>query len=73
MDYVAIIAMVSKGLTIVKALYDAGKDAYPAIKALADLTTAAEQGDVTDDMLAETEALLDGMIEEFNAPIEPTS
>ena len=69
MDYIAILALVQKGITVAETLYEAGKSAAPALEAITALVTGAQSGTVTDDDLAKTEALLDSMIAEFNAPI----
>lgn len=69
MNYVAILALIEKGLTVVEAIYQAGKDAAPAIIAIKDLVTGAQQGTLTDEQIASTEALLDGLIADFNVPI----
>lgn len=73
MDYVAIFALIQKGITVVTALVEAGEQAAPALKALADLTTGAQAGTVTDDQLTQTEALLDQMIADFNVDMPSVS
>jgi len=70
MDIVAILALVQKGLSVAEAIYEAGKDAAPAIVAIKDLVTGAQNGTVTDEQMAQTEALLDGMIADFNTSID---
>ena len=67
MDAMAIFAMVEKGLTVIGQLIAAGQSAAPAIEALGSLISGAKTGSVTDDDLARTEALLDGLIADFNA------
>lgn len=69
MDILAILALVQKGLTVAEAIYAAGKNAAPAIQALSALVTGAQKGDVSDDDLARTEALLDQMVADFNLDI----
>lgn len=69
MDYIAILALIEKGLTVVEAIYAAGKDAAPAIVAIKDLVTGAQEGTLTDDQIASTESLLDGLIADFNVEI----
>jgi len=69
MDFMAILSLIGKGLTVAQALYEAGQTAEPAIKALLGVVTGAQQGEVTDDQLAEAEALLDKLIEDFNLDI----
>lgn len=65
MDYVQIMALIAKGLTVVEALYEAGRSAGPAIQALKNLTGE----EPTPEQIADTEALLDSLIAEFNIPI----
>lgn len=66
MDIAAILALVEKGVTIISALIEAGQTATPAIVALKDLVTGARKGTVTDAELDKTEAILDGLIDDFN-------
>lgn len=69
MDVGAVLALIVKGLGVVSTLVAVGKEAAPAIKVLVDLASGAQNGTVTDDQLAATEKQLDGMIEDFNAPM----
>lgn len=69
MDVAAVMALIVKGLGVVSTLVAVGKDVAPAIKVLVNLATGAQNGEVTDEQLAATEATLDGMIEDFNAPM----
>lgn len=69
MDASAIFATIQKGLSIVTALIAAEKKVEPAIKVIYDLATNAQTGDVTDKQLAESEATLDAMIDDFNEPL----
>lgn len=69
MDITAIIALIAKGLTVVQALYEAGQTATPAIQALVKLVTGAQNGTVSDDDLAQCEALLDQQIADFNLDV----
>lgn len=71
MDIAAIFALIAKGLTVVEAVVAAGEEAAPAIKALYNLVTGAQNGAVTDDQLEQTEALLDQMITDFNLDLTP--
>lgn len=70
MDITAILTLVAKGISVIEALYEAGQTAAPALTALKDLVTGAQQGTVTDDQLTQTEALLDQLIDQFNLDIE---
>jgi hypothetical protein len=71
MDYAAIIELIGKGLTVIEALIEAGQAAAPAIQAIRNLVSGTESGTVTDDDLAQTEALLDQMIADFNLDLPP--
>lgn len=66
MDIVQVMSLIIKAANVASTLIDVGKNAVPAIKAITDLATGAQTGDVTDEQLAETEAVLDGMIADFN-------
>lgn len=70
MDPLTIIAMITKGLTIASMALEVGKDVTPIIKATLGLGEAAQEGTVTEEQLAEIEALLDAEIAEFNKPME---
>lgn len=69
MDIVAILALVQKGLSVAAAIYEAGKNAAPAIQAISNLVTGAQKGTVTDEEITSTEALLDQLIADFNLDI----
>ena len=69
MDYAAIIALVSKGLQLIPVLIQAKHDVEPVIDRLKKLLSGTAAGTVTDADLTSTEAFLDALIEEFNAPM----
>lgn len=69
MDIAAILALIERGISIVSVAIEAGQNAKPAIEAVMNLITGAKAGTITAEDLAKTEALLDGMIAEFNAPL----
>ena len=69
MDVMVILGLVQKGLSVAEAIYEAGKNAAPAIAAIKDLVTGAQEGTVSDEQLAQTEALLDQMLADFNLDI----
>lgn len=71
MDIAAVLALIGKGITVIETLYEAGEAAAPAIEALKNLVTGAQNGTVTDDQLTQTEALLDQMIADFNSDLPP--
>lgn len=65
----AVLPLIIKGLGVVSTLVAVGREVAPAIKVLVDLAKGAEAGTVTDEQLAATEATLDGMIADFNEPM----
>ena len=69
MDAAAVLALVTKGLTIIATLVEAGRNVQPALQALVDLVTKHEQGTVTQADLDATEALLDAQIADFNTDL----
>jgi hypothetical protein len=69
MDIMAILALVSKGLSIVSTLEATGQAVAPAIKVIADLVSGASAGTVTAQQLTDTEITLDKMISDFNLPL----
>ena len=69
MDIAAVLDLIMKGVGVVSTLVTVGSDAMPAIKVLTDLVTGAQNGTVTDEQLAATEATLNAMIADFNKPI----
>lgn len=69
MDIMAILALVSKGLSVISTLEQVGQTVAPAIKVVADLVTGAQAGTVTPQQLTDTETTLDSMIAAFNAPL----
>jgi len=69
MNVVGVLQIIAKGISIAEALYKAGMEAEPAFEALKNLITGAQEGNVTDAQLEDTEALLDQMIEDFNLDI----
>ena len=69
MNAAAIFDLVQKGLLVIGALISAGVSATPAIEALAKLVSGAQKETVTDADLAQTEALLDSLLDEFNVDV----
>ncbi len=69
MDILAILGLVSKGLSVAETLWTAGKDVMPAIKVVTKLVTGAQEGTTTPEELDTTEKTLDAMIADFNEPI----
>lgn len=69
MDVMAILALIDKGITVASVLISAAKDAGPALTAIKDLVTGAKQGVVTEQQLADTEALLDSLVADFNTDL----
>lgn len=66
MGALAILALVEKGMMIISALIEAGKSAAPAIEAVTNLVKNGQAGEVSEEDLDKTEALLDSLIDEFN-------
>ena len=71
MNIVAILALIAKGISVAEALYAAGKEAGPALKVIKDLVTGAQNGNVTQAELDQTETLLDSLISDFNTDLPP--
>jgi hypothetical protein len=71
MDYLTIITLIGKGLTVAQALIEAGEAALPAIQAVQNIVSGVKDGAVTEEQLAETEAELDKLIETFNLELPP--
>ena len=69
MDLDKIFGLILKAADVAGTLVSVGKNAAPAIKAIADLATSGQAGDVTDEDLAATEATLDALIADFNKPM----
>ncbi len=70
MDIAAILALVAKGMDVITTAVAIGKEVAPAVQVVKDLVTGAQTGDVTDAQLEATEATLDQMISDFNAPLD---
>lgn len=69
MDALAIFALIEKGVSIAEILIAAGKSAAPAFEVIKNLVTGAQAGTITDEQLAQNEAVLDGLIGDFNQPM----
>lgn len=69
MDIMLVLDLVMKGLGVINTLVTVGENAAPAIKAVTDLVSGAKAGTITDADLAQTEATLDSLIQDFNAPL----
>lgn len=70
MNISGIFSAIEKGMSIISALSAAEKKIEPVVKVVFDLAKNAQTGDVTDQQLADAEAVLDQQIEDFNTPIE---
>lgn len=70
MDMAQVILLIGKGLTVAEALMRSAQDASPAINALIKLVKDVQGGQITDEQLAATEALLDQLIEDFNVAMD---
>ncbi len=69
MDPMTIIALVAKGLAVVTALAEAGKNVVPAVTAIKNLVKSTENGTVTDAEVDATDAQLDAMLTKFDLPL----
>ena len=69
MDIMAILGLVSQGLSVISTLEAVGQTVAPAVKVIADLVSGAQAGTVTPQQLTDTEATLDKMISDFNLPL----
>lgn len=69
MDISKVLGVIGKGVGVIETLYKFKEDATPAIKVVAKLISGAQAGPVTNAELDDTEATLDAMIADFNAPI----
>jgi hypothetical protein len=69
MDIMSILALISKGLTVIQTLEAAGQAVAPAIKVVTNLVTGAQAGTVTPQQLTDTETTLDQLMADFNTPI----
>jgi len=69
MDIALILDLAMKGLSVANTLITVGKNAVPAIDAVKQLISGAQAGTLTDADLDKTEAVLDALIEDFNAPL----
>lgn len=70
MDMAKVILLIGKGLTVAEALARSAQDASPAIEALIKLVKGVQGGEITDEQLAATEALLDQLIDDFNVAMD---
>ncbi len=72
MEFVAILALITKGLTIANALMVAGENAKPILTKVIALIRKSFSGQaVTQVDLDELEAFLDAQIDEFNVDLPP--
>lgn len=70
MDFLSVITLIEKGVTLASTLIDAGKAAKPALDIVLGVTKAQKEGKVTREMLEEFELQLDALIEDFNKPMD---
>ena len=69
MDVMAILSVVNKVVLVANALIQAGQSAEPAITALINFVKGVKQGPVSAEDMAKTDAILDALLEQFNAEI----
>lgn len=70
MDIAAILALIEKGLAVISALASAGQPIGQAIEAISNLASKGKSGTATPADLESTEAVLDGIIDDFNLPLD---
>lgn len=68
MDLVAVLALVTKGLAVAETVWDNRDLALQAINSVKNIVS---KKDPTATDIAETEAELDALLDEFNAPLPP--
>lgn len=68
-DFTRIFAVVEKGLGTIHAIAEQGKSVEPAVTAVKNLVVSAKGGKVTSEQIASTDATLDALIDDFNAPM----
>lgn len=68
MDLMTILALVTKGLTVAETLWENRDLAFQAITAVKNIVSKKE---ITAADIASTEAELDTLLTEFNAPLPP--
>lgn len=69
MDFAAILAIVTKGISVANALITAGQSAAPALTALENLFKSKTAITQTD--LDKTEEVLDALLDEFDIEMPP--
>lgn len=69
MDIAAILAIVTKGVSVASALITAGQSAAPAFAALQNLFKAKET--ITQADMDAADAILDGLLDDFNLELPP--
>lgn len=71
MNAAAIIALVTKGLSIAEQLWENRDLALKAIQSITNIVKSFNGGTVTQADIDQTEADLDALLDEFNAPLPP--
>ena len=69
MDVTAILALVTKGISIANALITAGQSAAPAFAALQNLFKG--KATITQSDMDSTDAVLDALLDDFNLELPP--
>lgn len=72
MDAAAVFDLITKGIGVAEVLIKAEQDAGPALRSIRDLAAGGKAGTVTQADLDSCEALLDQLIEDFNAELPPS-
>lgn len=71
MEFTAILALITKGLTIASALIEVGGNALPTLDRLRKFVQKSFSGGVVQSDLDELETFLDSQIDEFNLDLPP--
>lgn len=73
MDYVKILTILEKGISLIPALVSAGATVVPLVKRLTEVAKGGADGTVTETELTALEADLDAALDEFNSPLPPSA
>jgi len=71
MDVASVIALITKGVSIIEALSSAGQAIAPAIAALKTIFNRDRSKPITQEDLDKVEAVLDALIDEFDLDLPP--
>jgi hypothetical protein len=69
MNFASVLGVVEKLLTYLPVAIAIGKNVKPAINAVVDLIEHAKADTLTEEMIQDTDAKLDALIDRFNQPL----